>query len=131
VCQRAADEWCRWELSYIADEPEEDPFVGRFADPRFRMAFARVAAHYFRNGVWLEDGQLLRDAAKLERIPVVMIHGRRDIGSPLLTAWEMKRAWPAADLRVVGGGGHGGASIDDEIVRATDGFGGARRGPPG
>ncbi len=122
VRRQAADEWCRWELSYIADEPEEDPFIGRFADPRYRLCFARVVTHYFSHDAWLEDGQLLRDAARLADIPGVMIHGRLDLGSPLRTAWEMERAWARGELVIVGGAGHSGSAMDRELVRATDRF---------
>ena len=131
VRQRAADEWCRWELSYIADEPEEDPFIGRFADPRFRLGFARLVTHYFLHDAWLEEGQLLRDAHRLAGIPGVMIHGRRDIASPLISAWEMKGAWPTAELRIVAAGGHGGGAMDAEVIRAIDGFARVGRGRRG
>ena len=126
VRRRAADEWCRWELSYIAPAPEEDPFIGRFADPRYRMCFARVVTHYFHHDAWLEPDQLLRDARLLADIPGVMIHGRRDLGSPLRTAWLMKRAWPRAELVVVDDAGHSSDRMTPELVRATDRFRPAR-----
>lgn len=122
VRRRAADDWCRWELSYISSDPEEEPFTGRFADPRYRMGFARLVTHYFRHGAWIRDGSLLANAYRLAQIPGVMVHGRLDIGSPLLTAWEMKRAWPRADLVVVPDAGHGGDAMSREVVRATDRF---------
>ncbi len=69
VRRRAADEWCRWELAYVASGPEDDPFTGRFADPRYRLAFARTVTHYFLHDAWLEDRQLLRDADRLADNP--------------------------------------------------------------
>ena len=48
--------------------------------------FARIVTHYFRHGAWLEEGQLLRDARRLAGIPGVLIHGRLDLGGPLVAA---------------------------------------------
>lgn len=53
-------------------------------------------------------------------IPAVLVHGRHDVSSPLVTAWQLAERWPAAEL-VVTGDGHGGASSTDrtrEAVRA-------------
>ena len=53
-----------------------------------------------------------------------MVHGRLDVQAPLVTAWELKRAWPGAELRIVEGAGHsaGDTGTADAIVRATDDF---------
>jgi proline iminopeptidase len=83
----------------------------------------RICSHYFANGAWLEEGQLLRDANRLKDIPGVIIHGRVDLGSPLMTAWELAQAWPAAELIVVGDSGHTGSpSMFDAALVATEQF---------
>ena len=74
-----------------------------------RLAFVRICAHYFSNGAWLEESALLRDANRLRNIPGVLIHGRLDMGSPLLTAWELAQAWPDARLIVIDDSGHTGS----------------------
>src|ERR1017187_210562 len=58
----------------------------RYQDPEFRLRFARLVTHYWRRVPFLEDGQLLRNAATLNGIPGVLIHGRYDVSSPLETA---------------------------------------------
>lgn len=68
VRERAALEWCRWESASLLP-PRPSGLAGRFEDPTFRMAFARIVTHYFANAAWLEDGQLLRDAGRLADIP--------------------------------------------------------------
>lgn len=55
---------------------------------------------------WLEEGALVRDAHRLAGIPGVLIHGRQDMGSPSVTAWEPARAWPDAELHMVESAGH-------------------------
>ncbi|CCH31567.1 prolyl aminopeptidase [Saccharothrix espanaensis] len=126
VRQKAADDWCAWEGSIVSMDPDHTP-APRESDPRWRHAFARITAHYFRHFAWLEDGQVLRDIGRLHGIPAVLVHGRLDMQGPLHTAWELDRAWPDAELVVVHGAAH---SVQDggmmeAILAATDKF--ARR----
>jgi proline iminopeptidase len=105
VRERAARDWCDWEDAIVSVETGRPPNP-RYADPRFRMAFARIVTHYFSHQAWLEDGVLLRQAHRLARIPGVLIHGRLDLEAPLSTAWSLSRAWPGCELIVVDGAGH-------------------------
>jgi proline iminopeptidase len=125
VRERAATEWCMWESATPA-WPPTDGLEERFRDPSFAMAFARLVTHYVRHDLFLEEGTILRNARALAGIPGVMVHGRFDLQAPLETAWELSRAWPAAELVVVDGAGHAAnhAGIAHELVRATDRFAG-------
>jgi proline iminopeptidase len=123
VRERAAFEWCLWESA----TPAWPPVTGlapRFTDPKFAVAFARLVTHYVRHNAWIEDESLLREAGRLAAIPGVMINGRFDLQSPIGNAWELKRAWPRAELVIVDDAGHAGdhAGITQGLVRATDGF---------
>ena len=121
VRQAAAAAWCAWDSAAMS-LPSRPALAGRFADPAYAMAFARVVTHYFRHGAWLEEDQLLREAGTLAGIPGIMVHGRLDLGSPLVTAWELGQAWPSAELVVVEGAGHtvDQAAMAHHLVRATD-----------
>lgn len=57
---KAAQDWCDWEDAVVSLEDGWAPNP-RFADPDFRMTFARLCAHYFSHAAWLEDGELLRN----------------------------------------------------------------------
>jgi proline iminopeptidase len=71
----------------------------------------------------LEDGALLRDAGRLADIPGVLIHGRLDLSSPLITAWELARAWRDAELAVIDDAGHSGSdTMLTRIRSALDAF---------
>jgi proline iminopeptidase len=56
----------------------------------------------------------------------VIVQGRYDVVTPMMTAWALRKAWPEADFRVVPDAGHAGSEpgIVDELVRATDRFAG-------
>ncbi len=123
VREKAARDWCDWEMAIVAVHPDHKPHP-RYEDPRFRLAFARIVTHYFKNAGFLEDGILLREAHRLKDIPGVMVHGRIDLGSPLRSAWELHKAWPKSDLVLVGGAGHDqrDPGFAEAIIAATDRF---------
>jgi proline iminopeptidase len=120
VRERAAAAWCPWEEQVVPTSPRPNP---RYADPRFRMAFARIVTHYWRYGSWLEEGAVLRDAAALAGIPGVLVQGSLDLGNLVGTPWQLARAWPGSELQMVDDTGHGGSiGMSEALVRATDRF---------
>ena len=123
VREKAAADWCAWEDTVLSGETggAHAPYGDR--PSAARLGFVRICSHYFSHGAWLEDGVLLRGAARLAGIPGVLIHGRLDLGGPLQTAWELHRAWPGAELIVVDNAGHLATAATREHVRqALDGF---------
>lgn len=124
VREKAARNWCDWEDAHVSLAPGHRPSP-RYADPAFRMTFARLVTHYWSHDCFLEDGSILRDAGRLAGIPGVLVHGRFDVSGPLDTAWELARAWPDSELVVVDDAGHYSASMTAHLVAATDRF--ARR----
>ncbi|MGI8683690.1 MAG: prolyl aminopeptidase [Acidimicrobiales bacterium] len=118
----AAEDWCAWEDAVLGEPAPARPHPP-WDDPRFRMAFARLVTHYFHHRAWLDDGQLLRHAGRLSAIPGRLVHGRLDISAPLVTAWELARAWPGCELTVLDAG-HAltGPGMSETVVAATDRF---------
>ncbi len=123
VREQAARDWCDWEVAHVTVRPEHRPNP-RYADPAFRMAFARLVTHYWRHAAWLEDGILLRDVGKLAGIPGILVHGRLDVSSPPDIAWELARAWPDGQLVIVDEAGHssGDPGMAEALIAATDRF---------
>lgn len=122
--RRAARAWSTWEGTTLslAVDPER---VRSFSDDHYALAFARIEAHYFVNhGFFETDGQLLRDIDAIRHIPGVIIHGRYDVITPAKNAWDLKKAWPEADLRMVPLAGHAmtEAGIVHEIIDAAERF---------
>jgi proline iminopeptidase len=107
VCDHASREWCAWEDAHVSFTPGHTPDP-RYQDAGFRLRFARLVTHYWRRAAFLEENQLIRDAAKLNNIPGVLIHGRHDISGPLVTAWQLSQRWTASRLHILDDAGHGG-----------------------
>lgn len=122
VREHAAREWCAWEDAHVSLTPGHRPNP-RFEDPEFRMRFARLVTHYWRNAAFLEDNQLVRDAPTLDGIPGVLIHGRYDVSGPLETAWRLSKKWSTSRLHVLDDAGHGGGdSFSATVVDALTQF---------
>jgi proline iminopeptidase len=118
----AARAWSVWEAStsflhYNAEHVE------RAADDQFAIAFARIECHYFVHAGFFErEGQLLEDVGRIRNIPAVIVQGRYDVVCPVVTAWELCRAWPEAELVIVPDAGHASyePGIASALVAATD-----------
>ncbi|HST27113.1 MAG TPA: prolyl aminopeptidase [Rudaea sp.] len=120
----AAKVWSTWEgaTSYLHQNPD---YIASTGADEFALAFARIECHYFVNGGFFErDDQLLLDAHKLKNIPAVIVQGRYDVVCPMRSAWDLHRAWPEADLRIVPDAGHSAfeAGNTHELIEATDRF---------
>jgi len=73
-----------------------------------------LEAHYFQNDCFMEPGQLLAAAGKLDRIPGLIVQGRYDLLCPPATSHALNAVWPRSQVRLVEGAGH---SLYDRGVR--------------
>jgi proline iminopeptidase len=120
----AARAWAVWEgaTSYLLTDDEN---VRKWGEDEFALAVARIECHYFVNGGFMRsESQLLDDVGRVRHVPATIVQGRHDVVCPMMTAWDLHRAWPEAGFVVVGDAGHSAfePGIIDALVRATDGF---------
>lgn len=122
----AARAWSQWEGSTLSLYPNEKR-VQFFGGEEFATAFARIECHYFMNGAFLEhESQLLDNVDRIRHIPGVIVQGRYDICTPVMSAWDLHRAWPEAEFHLIPDAGHASnePGIVDALVEATDRFAG-------
>jgi proline iminopeptidase len=119
----AAAAWSTWEGAIVSVDPHPG-VTATYDNPRFAVAFTKLALHYFMNDGWLADDQLIRDAGKLAGIPGRIVQGRYDVVTPPVTAWELHRAWPDSALTILPKAGHAVTDfgILDALIGATDEF---------
>ena len=121
----AARAWSVWEAatSFLHQDPD---FIASHEADDFALAFARIESHYFVNGGFFEvEDQLLRDVDRIRHIPTTIVHGRYDVVCPVQNAWDLKRAFPEAELVITADAGHSAfepANVD-ALVRATERYG--------
>ncbi len=122
----AARAWSIWEgttLSLFFDRER----IQKFGNESYALAFARIECHYFINkGFFRGDNQLIEDSGRIAHVPGAIIHGRYDVVTPVKNAWDLAKAWPKAELRIVPDAGHAMTEpgIVHEIVTATDKYAG-------
>jgi proline iminopeptidase len=121
----AARAWSVWEgaTSFLW---QDRTHIASSGENEFALAFARIECHYFVNGGFLEhDNQLLRNVERIRDIPAIIVQGRYDVVCPMRSAWDLHRAWPEADLKIVQDAGHSAfePGIMHELLEATDRFG--------
>ncbi len=120
----AARAWSIWEAS--TSRLRRDPnLMEKFGDPRMAEAFARIECHYFVNrGFFDSDDQLLRNIGRIRHLPGVIVQGRYDVVCPAVSAWDLHRAWPEAELKIIPESGHSmlepGTAV--ALIEATDRF---------
>ncbi|WP_448596565.1 prolyl aminopeptidase [Thermoleptolyngbya sp.] len=120
----AARAWSVWEASTSKLLPDTN-LKERFAEAEFADAFARIECHYFVNkGFFEQDDQLLQNIDRIRHIPGVIVQGRYDVVCPAVSAWELHRAWPEAELILVPDAGHSmnEPGIRTALLEASDRF---------
>jgi len=120
----AAKAWSVWEGRCATLNPNKN-VVEHFNSPYTALSLARIECHYFVNNSFLAPDQILNDVARLKDIPGVIVHGRYDAVCPLTNAWELHKAWPQSELRIVPAAGHSAfePGISDALVQAADTMG--------
>ena len=116
----AAKIFHEWEWASVSVDPAAQP-SGRWLDPKFQLARARICTHYFHHQAWLSGDSLLENAHKLSDIRGILINGRLDLMSPLITAWDLHQVWANSDLVIVENAGHstGDGGMAEAITTAT------------
>ncbi len=120
----AARAWSIWEAS-TSRLFQDTTLMQKFSINEFAEAFARIECHYFINqGFFKTENQLLSNVDRIRHIPAVIIQGRYDVVCPMISAWELHRAWPEAKFVVVPDAGHSMSEpgILSALIEATDKF---------
>jgi proline iminopeptidase len=68
--------------------------------------FALFENYYMANNCFLEEGELLNNAHRMEDIPAVIVNGRYDVICPPITAYKLHKKLPKSELIIVERAGH-------------------------
>ena len=118
----AARAWSVWEGSALKLIPDQ-ALIDDFSEPHKALALARIETHYFMNKAFFaSDNYLLENIEKIRHLPAVIVQGRYDVVCPMMSAWDLHRAWPEAEFIVIDDAGHSVTEpgIRSALVEATD-----------
>ncbi|MBO6560243.1 MAG: prolyl aminopeptidase [Nisaea sp.] len=113
IHQPAAEVWAGYEAACSALLPLPALAAG---EPGRALSLARLEAHYFRNRIFLEPGQLLRDLGRIAHLPAIIVQGRYDVICPIATAEMLAQAWPGSEFDIVPDAGH--SAMEPGIARS-------------
>lgn len=128
--------WNEWEMSVSSVEPDMKAVGEKLEDDDWSLQHGRLEAHYFINGAFLEEGQLLKEenVKKIRHIPCkfdlrhcenrrgdadvcgpgTIIQGRLDFVCPPRTAWDLHKALPDSRLFMIPKAGHS-AKVNEQL----------------
>ncbi|CAE7553527.1 PIP [Symbiodinium microadriaticum] len=123
--QRAAVAWAVWEgMTSNLQPPDASEVSSKHGSTHYSLAFSRIENHYFSHGAFFpRDGYLLEkeNIDKIRHIPTTIVQGRYDVVCPMMSAYDLKKAFPEADLKVtVSGHSAFEPGNTHELVKATD-----------
>jgi len=124
IATAAAAAWTRWEaasMTLISDPDELEKLINSPA----ALSIARIESWYTDNGFFLDgDNFVLDNVHTIEHIPCRIVQGRYDVICPMISAWDLHKALPESDLRIVADGSHSPMSpgMIDELVQASEDF---------
>jgi proline iminopeptidase len=101
----AARTWSLYEGACSTLMPSEDA-MKHFGDDGVALGLARIEAHYFAHDIFLPRGSLLANVDRIRHLPCVIVQGRYDMVCPAVSAFDLKAAWPEAELIVIPDAGH-------------------------
>ncbi|PMD67321.1 proline iminopeptidase [Hyaloscypha bicolor E] len=97
---KCASAWSTWETatSKLMVDPE---YIKKVDDPKWALAFARIECHFFVNGGWMRDGQLIEEAHKIKHLPIIIVQGRYDVVCPAKISWDLYQSLGGKDNKNV------------------------------
>lgn len=114
IVKAAARAWNRLENACSYLMPNADATSGPLDDDA-GISRARIECHYFIHEILAEDKILGRIDA-IRNIPATIIQGRYDMVCPMISAYDLHKAWPEAGFIIVPNSGH---SANDPAMRGA------------
>jgi proline iminopeptidase len=124
ACLAAARAWATWEGSMMNLLPDPEALAEICTDGA-ALSIGRIECQYTLNGFHMpSDSHILDNADRIREIPCRIVQGRYDIICPTRSAWELHKALPRSELRIVPDGAH--SPLDPgmvhELIQASEDF---------
>ena len=113
---RAWSQWAGRVVTYTLQDAQEEEEINTIIN---RVS---IESHYARNRYFISENRILTDIKNIPEVPIIIIHGRRDLTCPLESSWLLHQALPESEFIIVKEAGHlaGEPLMIDALVSATD-----------
>ncbi|MEW6989053.1 prolyl aminopeptidase [Colwelliaceae bacterium 6441] len=117
----ASKAWYLWELRLSTIEHHHIG-MAQIEDSHQALCMAQLSNHYFYHHSFIDEGYILDNIAKVDKVPAILIHGRYDMVCPLMHAAELESKWSNSSLQILPQAGHSGfeSQTIDALCKATD-----------
>jgi proline iminopeptidase len=90
---------------------------------------AKLDAYFFRNRMFLQEDQLIKNIGSIAHVPCVIVQGGHDMVAPPAAAYRLHQAWSGSVLQMVADAGHSPSEpgIRSRLIQASEQFKRARR----
>jgi proline iminopeptidase len=105
VRRKTAHAWAAYEIRVSRLETNDDE-VAKSLERWDPYDFALIENYYMANNCFLEEGQLLREARRMQHVPTFIVQGRYDAPCPPINAYRLHKALPNSKLIIVEASGH-------------------------
>jgi proline iminopeptidase len=100
-------------MSSLLPNPQ---LVSTYEEDVTALGMARIEAEYMLNHTKNLGDKLLDNIYRIKHLPAIIIQGRYDLCCPPVTAYDVAKAWPLAELIIVPDAGH--STKEPGIMRA-------------
>lgn len=102
----AARSFLKYDLTCSFLEISAERLNKLMSDDKLALGISRTFVHYSVNNFFLTEHQLINNIYKINHLPLVIVHGRYDIISPIKNAYVVHKSWPGSELNSVAAAGH-------------------------
>ncbi len=109
------------EMSSLLPNPK---LVEGYVEDHIALGLARIEADYMKFYAKSLGDFILPNVHRINHLPCFIIQGRYDLCCPPISAYELSKAWPNAELMMVPDAGHSASepSLSRQLVLATEKF---------
>ena len=109
------------EMSSLLPNPK---LVEGYQEEPVALGLARIEADYMMFHAKPLGDYILKNVSRINHLPCFIIQGRYDLCCPPISAYELSKAWPKAELIMVPDAGHSASepSLSKQLVLATEKF---------
>lgn len=101
IRKQCGKSWSQWETSIYRLIPNPDE-VKNYGESDYALVISSIECHYFYHNSWLSsDNQIIDNIDKISHIPCTIVQGRFDIVCPPISAYNLYKAYPSSELRIV------------------------------
>lgn len=93
TARRYADEWTLWEMTLTSINYQPEQLEEEIMGDDKSVAVAKLETHYFLNKCFVPENYILDNIEKIKGIPCDLVHGRFDMCTPPIAAWDLAQAY--------------------------------------